>query len=103
MTAKSVVNHVSVEATATTDGSNATVNVKKILYLTNDGSGDLIVNLSNSGLTAGTAGAFTIKPNESYTDDKGQETHVGILYYKAASATAAFRFLGIPNDDTSAY
>lgn len=100
MAAKSVKNHVSVEATATTAGSSSAINVKKIIWLTNDGAVDLLVNFDNTGLTAGTDGCFTVKPNEII--DK-EDIKVGTIYYKSASATCAFRLLGIPDDDNSAY
>jgi len=81
--------HASVSASATTTEANSAFNVEHIIFLANDGSGDIIFNF-DAATTA--AGAFTLKTGEALSDIPRKVT---TLYYKATSGTQTFRALGV--------
>lgn len=83
------VNYVSKNITATNVEGNVTVNVKSVWLLSNDGSADITFNFDNAVTEAN---EIILKAGE-----KIENFPVGMtkLYYKAASGSQAFRFMGL--------
>lgn len=84
-----VINHVSLEANANVQSANTAVNIRHIVYLTNDSANDIVFNFDAE---TNVAGAFTLKSGETLEEFSG---HVGYLYYSASNGASAFRLLGL--------
>jgi len=84
-----VTGFVTVSATATTTQASSTVNCKEIKLIKNDGAVDLTIGIDNI-ITDGNT--ITLKAGESL---ENFPVYCKVLYYKSASSTAAFRFIGI--------
>lgn len=87
-----VKNYVAKSFTADTTARSVDVNVKHVWFLMNDGNVDVTFNFDE---TVTGDDAFVLKAGEKL---ENFPVSVGKIFYKAASSTAAVRFIGLKRD-----